>query len=268
MSKHKLSASSLSTFLKSPKAYYYRYIARLDPIQQSVSTFDHDKLAGSLWSTFVDAFYKGVAEQENTSTTLNKWHEQTDGWVPDKQKDPLTKALESWAAEYYQKFRPDDGCRNGSEKFVENKRFLGYLDGLSHDGKTVHECKTAKKAQQLSEQLWKVQNSLQVKLYAVLTQATGVCIEFSWKTAPYGIFRAPIANVSAEQLQRWEAELNALADSIYLLGDNPDNYPCHPDGCCITSPFMTSVCSYQALCDMGLSDATKIGYRPKQHRQA
>ena len=177
--KHKLSASSLSAYLKSPRSYYWRYIARLDPIQQSVANFDQDKLAGVLWSEFVDRFYKGTSETDNTSLTLNEWHERTDGWVPDKQKDNITKALESWAAEYYQRFSPDDGCRNGSEKLVENERFIGYLDGLSPDETVIHEVKTTKKAQQLSEQLWKVQNSLQVKLYCVLTKAKGVCIEFA-----------------------------------------------------------------------------------------
>src|SRR3990167_2650914 len=121
---HKLSASALSTFLKSPKSYYWRYKARLEPIQQSVATYDHDKLCGIIWAQFVDRFYRGFSEESNTKTTMSDWLEQTEGWVPEKASDRLTKALESWSASYYQMFNPKDGCRNGSELFLENDRFV------------------------------------------------------------------------------------------------------------------------------------------------
>ena len=263
---HKLSASALSTFLRSPRAYYWRYKARLEPLEPSAGTYDHDKIAGILWSEFVDRFYKGVSEAENTRLMLEKWDDQTAGWLPDRFKTRLTNALESWATTYYQKFSPSDGCRNGSEKLVENERFIGYLDGLSHD-LVVHEVKSTSRSQQVSEQLWKVQNSIQVKLYCVMVQATGICIEFAYKDTPYGIFRAPVLPVTEGQRKAWESELNALADMIYSLGDDPNHYPCHSDGCCYTGKNSVSMCPYSALCSMGLTEETRIGYKDKEHRK-
>ncbi len=265
MLRHKLSASAMTLFLKSPKSYYWRHVRQLEPVGLSVSSYDHDKICGIVWSGFVDRFYKGMGEAENTALMLKEWHERTDGWVPEKAQDRLTKALESWAAGYHQMFDPKDGCRNGSEKLVENDRFIGYLDGLSHDG-VVHEVKSTSRSPQLSGQLWKVQNSLQVKLYCVMVKAIGVCIEFAFKDSPYALYRAPVLDVSPSQLISWEQELNTLADLSYSLGDDPNNYPCHPDGCCITGKNMTSMCQFEALCSMGLNETTAIAYQPKRHR--
>ena len=261
----KLSASALNTFLRSPKMFYWRYIKRVEPIQLSVATFDHDKLAGILWSEFVDRFYKGVDESTNTKQTLDKWMEQTEGWVPDKARDRLTNALTSWATSYHQLFNKDDGTRNGSELHLENDRFVAYLDGLSHD-KVVHEVKSTSRSPQLTGQLWKVENSIQVKLYSVMAKATGIRIEFAFKDPPHALYRAQVKPVIAEDLKAWEHELNQLADYIYSLGDDPNNYPCHPDGCCIVSKGMTAMCSYQTLCDMGITDETKYGYKEKTRR--
>ena len=256
----------MNQFLRSPKSYYWRYIARLDPISQSVVTFDHDKICGIVWSAFVDRFYKGMGETENVEKMLSEWEEGTNGWVPEKAKARLTAALQSWAATYYQTFSPTDGCRNGSEKLVEDDRYIGYLDGLSHD-LVVHEVKSTSRSPQLAGQLWKVQNSIQVKLYCVLTQAKGVCIEFAWKDAPYGIFRAPVMDVTPDQRKAWKQELDTLADLIYSLGDDPRNYPCHPDGCCITGKGMTSMCPYETLCSDGLTEMNKIAFKEKTHRK-
>lgn len=266
--KHKLSASALNTFLKSPKAYYWAYIARLQPIQQSVITFDHDKLCGIIWAEFVNRFYNGISETENKKITLQDWFDKTDGWVPEKAKDRLTKALESWSSQYYQMFNPDDGVRgNGkSELFLENDRFLGYLDGLSDEG-IVHEVKSTSRSPQLAGQLWKVQNSIQVKLYCVLAKANGHCIEFAFKDTPYQIFRGPTVLINDEQLAGWEKELNGLADYIYSLGDDPNNYPCHPDGCCLVTKGGTWMCQFEALCSDGLNDFTKYGFKAKEKRK-
>lgn len=268
MDKHKLSASALSTFLRSPKAFFWRYIKQLEPLTLSVSSYDHDKLAGIIWAECVDRFYKGVPEAQNSSRTLQDWLEQTEGWVPPKPQEKLTKALEAWCAQYYQQFRPDDGCRTPeqSELFVENERFVGYLDGLSAE-RVIHEVKSTSRSPQLSEQLLKVQSSIQVKLYAVLTQATGVCIEFAWKDSPYQIFRAPVLDIRPEQLVQWEQELNALADSIYALGTDEYHYPCHTDGCTIMTKNFAGSCSYQMLCLSGITEETKIGFKPKTHRK-
>lgn len=266
MERHKLSASALSLFLKSPKAYYWRYIARLEPVQQSVASYDHDKLCGIIWAACVDRFYHGVSEQDNVKQTIGDWLEQTDGWVPEKAKDRLTKALEAWISQYYQMFSPTDGYRNGSELYLENDRFVAYLDGLSHD-RVVHEVKSTSRSPQLSEQMLKVQTSIQVKLYSVMAEATGVCIEFAFKDSPYQIVRGPIVPVTLEQRQAWEQELNALADRIYSLGTDEHNYPCHPDGCCLVTKNVVSLCQYQPLCLDGISEVTRIAYKEKEHRK-
>lgn len=268
MERHKLSASALSLFLKSPKSFYWRYRANLEPIQQSVATYDHDKLAGIIWAAAVDRFYKGVPEAENARRTHQDWLEQTDGWVPEKAKERLTKALDMWVAQYYQQFSPDDGCRTAetSELKVENERFIGFLDGLSKDG-VIHEVKSTSRSPQLSEQLLKVQSSIQVKLYAVMTKATGVCIEFAWKDSPYQLYRGPILDVTPEQLVGWEQELNALADSIYALGDDEHNFPCNTEGCTIITKNFVGSCPYQTLCLDGIKEETSIAYKPRQHRE-
>lgn len=268
MEKHKLSASALATFLKSPKSYYWRYIARLEPIQLSVASYDHDKICGVLWAEFVHRFYNGVGEKENTKQTLDDWYQQTEGWVPPKTQDKLTKALESWATSYYQMFNADDGARGKgkSELFLENDRFLGYLDGLSDTG-VIHEVKSTSRSPQLAGQLWKVTNSIQVKLYAVLANATGIRIEFAFKDSPNAIFRGPETPVSPEQRQGWEKELNSLADYIYSLGDDPNNYACNPDSCCLVTKGITSMCQYEMLCDEGVSEITKAGFKTKGRRK-
>lgn len=266
---HKLSASAINTFMKSPKAYYWRYIARLEPILPNIGNYDHDKLAGVLWAEFVHRFYNGLEERENFDHMMSDWNEQTQGWVPDKYRERLTKALESWGTSYYQMFDPEDGIRGKgkSELLLENDRFLGYLDGLSDEG-VIHEVKSTSRSPQLGGQLWKVQNSLQVKLYAVLAQAKGIRIEFAFKDTPYALYRSPIVKVDEAQLLQWESELNSLADYIYSLGDDPNKYICSADGCCLTTKGVTSMCSYDALCDMGHNEITKLAYKPKAHRKS
>lgn len=265
--KQKLSASAIATFLKSPRSYYWRYIKQLETSVQSVSDFSHDRILGSVWSEAVDRFYKGVPEKRNVELTMDSWLTQTDGWVPPRTQASYTEALENWLTVYHQEFHPKDGVRNGSEKLVENDRFMGYLDGLSHDGKVIHECKSTKRAPQVSEQLWKVQHSIQVKLYAVLTGADGVVIEFAWKDKPYGIFRAPEMLITAEMRKGWEQELNSIANVIESLGTDINNYPCHPDGCCLVSKGFVAMCAYTDLCDNGLNEYNKIMYKPKTDRR-
>ena len=266
--KRKLSATALSTFLDSPKAYYWGYVARLTPIQSSVANYDHDIVFGRLWAEFTDRFYKGVPEAQNTAQTMTAWLADTEGWVPEKAREKLTKGLETLMPNYYQTFSPTDGCRmpEQSELWLENDRFVAKLDGLSED-RVVHEVKSTSRAQSVSEQLWKVQHSLQVKLYTVLAQASGTCIEFAYKDPPYTLFRGPVEHVSSDQRDTWELELNALADKIYALGEDPNNFPCHPDGCCLTTRFSTSMCRYQVLCDQGQNDTSMIFYKIRESQQ-
>lgn len=261
---HKLSASALSTYLKSPKSYYWRYVAKLEPISQSVTTYDHDRLCGILWSEFVANFYTGMNEDQNLALILNKWHDQTDGWVPEKQKDKLTKALESWGHSYYQQFSPDDGCRTKSEVYLENDKFLGYLDGLNEKG-TVHEVKSTSRSPQLSGQLWKVENSIQIKLYCVLADASGYQVEFAFKDPPYTLFRGPVVEVTTEQRHGWKQSLDKLADHIYSLGTDINNYVCNPDSCCLVSKGITSMCGFQALCDN--VPGAEIAFKTRERRK-
>ena len=263
-STRKLSASALTQYLRSPKAYFWRYIARIEPLQPSVATFGHDLLFGKLWAEFTDRFYKGIDEAANTPQTMKAWLNGSEGWVPDKARDTKTKALETLMPQYYQMFRPDDGCRapGKSELWLENDRFVAKLDGLSDDG-IVHEVKTASRCPSITEQLWKVGHSIQVKLYCVLADAAGYCIEFAYKDPPHQIYRGPIEYVAAEQKLAWESELNALADSIYALGDDPLHFPCHTD-CCLLTKGMVSMCSYQILCDQGLNEETRIAFKQRE----
>jgi CRISPR/Cas system-associated exonuclease Cas4 (RecB family) len=262
----KLSASALSTFLRSPKSYYWRYKARLEPSQPQVATFDHDKLLGTVWTQYVDRFYRGADEAGNSAAAMNAWLSGTEGWVPDKARDKLTTALTNLMPQYYQLFSPEDGVRSqGSELLLENDRFLGYADGFG-DGDILHEVKTTSRSPQISEQLWKIGHSIQVKLYCVLADAAGYQVEIGFKDPPHTILRAPLVMVTNEQKAGWAQELNALAERIESLGDDPNNYPCHPDNCCLTTRGMVSMCSYRDLCD-GVSDEVRdMLYKERLHR--
>jgi hypothetical protein len=268
LSRKKLSATGMSTFMDSPRKYYYRYIQNLEPLGQSVVTFDHDKICGSIWAEFVDRFYKGIELTDNAQETMETWLEQTDGWVPTKARERLTAALDNWIGLYYQLYQPDDGIRTaeGSELRLENERFLGYLDGLSKDG-IVHEVKSTSRAKSLAGQLWGVQNSIQVKLYCVLAKAKGIRIEFAFKDVPHAIFRSDVKEVTSQQLTEWEQQLNVMADQIFALGDDPNNYLCHPGGCSIFSKGFTGECPYMALCNYGVNDSTKLGYASRKVRR-
>jgi len=264
----KLSASALACYLESPRQFYWRYIAKLIPIQQSTANFDHDLLFGKLWAEFTDSFYKGVEESYNCEQIMKAWLDGVDGWVDDKKRDIKTKAFQTLMPQYYQTFDVNDGMRGkGSELWIENDRFVGKLDGLSNDN-IVHEVKSTSRSPNLTEQLWKVGNSIQVKLYCVMTDADGYCIEFAWKDPPYQVFRGPIVKVTKEQKREWKTGLNSLAETISSLGDNPDNYICHTDCCLITKNYV-GICSYQLLCDQGLNEETSIFYKKRSddHRK-
>ncbi len=231
---------------------------------QTTSTFDHDKLFGILWSEYVDRFYKGMEEWENRQITMTAWHEKTEGWCVGKPKERLTLALAGLMGQYYQTFSPDDGARVKSEEWLEDDLFVGRLDGLGD--KLVHEVKTTSRCPMISEQLWKVQNSLQVKLYCVMAEADQVIIEFGFKDPPYMLYRGPTMMVSALQRESWRRELETLARYINSLGEEPTHYICHPDGCCLTTKYMVSMCPYQTLCAEGLNDTTRIAYKTRETR--
>ena len=239
---------------------------RIEPLQPSVANFGHDLLFGKLWAEFTDRFYKGIDEVTNIQQTMKAWLDGSEGWVPPKARDTKTKALETLMPQYYQMFRPDDGCRapDKSELWLENDRFVAKLDGLSTEG-IVHEVKTASRCPSITEQLWKVGHSIQVKLYCVLADAAGYCIEFAYKDPPHQIYRGPIEYVTGEQKHAWESELNALADNIYALGDDPLHFPCHTD-CCLLTKGMVSMCPYQVLCTDGLNEETRIAFKQREHK--
>ena len=131
----------------------------------------------------------------------------------------------------------------------------------------VHEVKSTSRAKSVAEQVWKFDNSIQIKLYCVLAKATGFRLEFAWKDPPFGIFRCPITEVSEAKRKGWEQELNTLADFITSLGDDPNNYPCNPNGCCIVTKGFVGMCANQSLCDMGLTEFTKIAFKEKKQRE-
>lgn len=232
----------------------------------TVATFDDAKVFGTCWAEFVDRFYTGCSEFANREQTLSDWHEKTGGWVPAKAKERLTNALNALMPQYYEQFSPGDGMRVTSEAWLENDMFVGRLDGLGD--KLVHEVKSTSRCPMISEQLWKVQNSLQVKLYCVLAEAEQVVIEFAFKDQPYSLYRGPLHPVTAEQRAGWKTELESLARLVQSLGTDEHNYPCHPDGCCITSARMVSMCPYQLLCDQGLTDETRTFYKERALRLA
>lgn len=250
----KLTASAISTFLKSPRLFYWRYVHELfpdqkypgiEPLLPSVQTFDHDKLFGTIWGGFVTRFYQGDAGASERAT--KEWN---DSWVPDKQKKQYGEALAGLMTQYYAQFSPDDGARlpGSSERRIENDRFAGYLDGMS-DERIIHECKSTSRSPSLADQIWKVENSIQVKLYAVITGAKGICVEFAFKDPPYQVMRCPTRLLAKEQLSNWQCELECLADGIWETGSGVHAFPCHPDGCCILTKRFASMCPYQALCD-------------------
>lgn len=260
-----LSKSALEAFLESPAKYYWRYIQRLEPVQPSMATYDHDRLCGILWAEFVHRFYQGVPHDQNTEQLLTAWVEQTAGWLRETVQSKYAEALATWAATYATRFRPDDGVRQQSELELIRDPFIGYLDGLSADG-VIHEVKTAGRSPQLVEQLWAVQTSLQIQLYSCLADATGVRIEFAFKDPPYEIYRADVHPIRAEDRARWWQGLTALARQIYALGDDPAQFPCHPGGCCLITRRSVSMCPYQVLCQRGLTEETAAFYRTRASR--
>jgi hypothetical protein len=101
----------------------------------------------------------------------------------------------------------------------------------------------------------------------VLACARAVCIEFAFKDPPYALYRAARVAIGAEQRMTWQAELETLARYIQSLGDEPSRYPCHPDGCCLTTARTVSMCPYQILCQEGLNDSNRIFFRNRSPRQ-
>jgi PD-(D/E)XK nuclease superfamily len=260
----KLSATALACFLDSPKEFYWRYVVDgtgYEPTTKSTQNFDHDKVFGTIWAAFTDAFYK-----DGPHDSIGDWYLKTEGWVSKKIQDAYAENLSQLIAYYYDNFNPKDGVRTAeqSELLVENELFVARLDGLSKD-RVIHECKSTKRAPSLDAQLWKYQASLQTKLYAVITKATGVCIELAYKDAPNVVFRAPVKYYQRQQVREWECELTALAERITSLGDDPFNYPCHPDGCSMISKNLVSLCPYKLLCDGDPS--AKHFYRQREEQK-
>jgi hypothetical protein len=248
----RLTASAISLFLKSPRAYYWAYVHKngrgVEP-PPSMQDYSHDLVFGQLWGEFVSAFYLSryaVMDQD----WLREWRTRTDSWVDDKTQERYAATLTSLILDYQRQFSIEDGARtaDSSERKIENERFYGYLDGISTDG-IIHECKTSKRSPDLNEQLWRVQNSIQVKLYAVLTRANGVRIEFAFKDAPVQVFRAPLLAITSEQRETWERQLNTLHAAIASMGTDAANYPCHPDGCTLITKGFVGRCKYRMLCD-------------------
>ena len=265
----KLSATALSTFLRSPKKFYWQYVYKgvgLEPLAQSVTTYDHDKLFGVIWASFTDRFYKGMGEVENTSIAVKSWAEDTQGWVPYKTQQSYEKILIALATDYYTQFSPTDGARTSeqSEMKVEDDLLLGFLDGLSADG-VIHEVKSTSRSQRLDDQLWKFQQSIQAKVYLALAETNKIRFEFAYKDAPVQTQRMQTVEFPSEKVAGWAKGIRKLAEVIYSLGDDPDNYVCAGDSCSIVSKRWSGMCPFQALCE-GLEGAESL-YQLRKERK-
>ena len=247
----------MSAFLESPKRMYWEYLHKgtgLSARQPSVASFDHDLMFGSRWAEFVHDFYTGAEDRGDLDL-----RQDLAGWVPDKLYDTYCNTFNALRSNYYACFRPDDGVRTPqtSELRLESERFVARLDGLSADG-IIHECKATSRAPSLDMQLWKVENSIQVKLYAVLAKAEGVRIEFAYKDAPQVVFRAPVKRITSQQRDAWSAELYSLADAIDAMIQRSEQwadtseqqyaFPCHTD-CTLVTKRYVGACKWQPLCD-------------------
>lgn len=253
----------MSAFLESPKSFYWQYIAKgtgVVPRQRSVAAYDHDLCFGTRWAEFVDEFYQN--KPHRTASGLDR---DLTGWVPDKLKQQYLLNFVALQNNYVSSFSPNDGVRTPatSELRVESDRFVARLDGLSADG-IIHECKATSRAPSLDTQLWKVENSVQVKLYAVLTGADGVRIEFAYKDAPNIVFRAPVKCITADERRRWLTELGALADAIdYCIEADPGDgsaFVCHTD-CTLVTKRYVGACRWKLLCDG--TDGADHFYEPR-----
>ena len=248
----KLSASAMTAFLESPKAFYWQYLhagTGVTACQPSVAAYDHDLMFGTRWAEFVDGFYTGKDWREPFVGLQGDMQD----WVPEKLATTYLANFQALMNNYHSCFSPSDGVRtpSTSELRLESERFVARLDGLSADG-IIHECKATSRAPSLDMQLWKVENSIQVKLYAVLAKAEGIRIEFAYKDAPQVVFRAPVKRITAEQRARWSSELHALADSIdsCIARDPGDGsaFVCHTD-CTLVTKRYVGACKWQPLCD-------------------
>lgn len=252
----KLSASAITAFLHSPKSFYWQYLHQgtgVSSVSRSVATFDHDLCFGSRWAEFVHAFYQ-EAMPEDFEAIRGDLHRDFLGWVPEKLTTTYLDAFSACQNSYFSQFSPTDGCRTPatSELRVENDRFVGRLDGISADG-IIHECKATRRSPNLDTQLWKVENSLQIKLYAVLTQAEGVRIEFAYKDSPCAVYRAPVKAITATMRAKWQLELEsiycAIASMIDIDPGDGSAFPCSPEGCTIVTKNFAGACPWRLLCD-------------------
>lgn len=245
----KLSPSAITTFFDSPAKFYWRYLYQgrgLESLEKSEQNYDHDLVVGGAWSAFVHRFYQGMLLEENRDATLAEWMKGSEGWVSPKVRGQYTDVLSTLAEKYYTKFSPDDGVRSlMSEQEVSNELFYGTPDGVSSE-KVIHECKLTTRAKSLTAQYEiKYLHSIQIKVYAVILQATGACIELAFKDNPPEIIRMPVEPIAKETLDKWSAELAELHSAI----TNMKLYPCNPAGCSIVGKYSLSLCPFKGLCD-------------------
>ena len=251
----KLSYSAIADFLKSPAYYWWRHkyvhpehpgTRGIIPLDLSMTRFDHDRIFGQVWATFVHRFYAGVEFHVNAEQSHALWATEASGWLDGREFKRLDNALTNLMLDYNLRFSADDGVRtpDTSEMWLENDTFCARLDGLSADG-IIHECKATKHAVSLTAQLDKYRYSLQAQLYAVLTDAKGIRIELAFKDEPHEVYRDQVVPYKREQVEQWRIGLNSLAQAIERVGDT---FPCHSEGCNIVSKRYASLCPYQTLC--------------------
>ena len=265
----KLSPSGIVDYLRSPKYFYWSRVYNngegLEPLEPSVTRYDHDKIFGQVWAAFVWRFYLGTFSEDNLLQAREEWYEMTRGWVPEQTQAKYTGILNNLVADYYTQFSQVAGVRTASEQWFENDFLRGRVDGINSAG-IVHEVKTTTRSPQLAEQLWRVENSIQVKSYAVLAKAEGVQIEFAFKDAPQVTWRAPVKTITEEQRRGWHEELRLLTSQIYEYASCGNLYPCNPDGCCFVSKNFVRMCPYKPLCDGDMSALKE--FKPRRAKDA
>ena len=254
-----LSPTAISCYLKSPKLFYWQYVRNIVPKELSADRYDHDKIFGNIWSEYVDGFYKKRADI--LELAVARWRVETEGWLATKERGSYEKSLLALANCYQNSYNPDDGMRSqGSELELKTNDWHVVLDGLG-DGHVIHECKATSRAQSLKEQVWKYQNSIQARMYAVVTDAAGIVIELAFKDSPHQVFRAPIREFTTEEKLRWLNEFTDLRNEIF----RPErDYVCNVEACGFTSKYRTSICPYRELCE-GSDDITN--YKQRKRRE-
>jgi len=246
----KLSPTAVSTYLKNRRQFFWNYIfvhpehpntVGIIPTDKSQDRYDGDLVFGDVWAKFTHRFYNRTEQTENVSLSLYEFEQGVAGWMLPKDKKRFTEALGALADYYYRTFDPQD--RFASEVRIETEQWVGRLDGWM-DGKVIHECKATSSAGSLIEQVRCLQNSVQSRLYAVMTRARGICYELAFKDT-HVVYRAPVYEFDPESVVQWDKEFSDLRLEIL----SRETWMCNFDRCNYATKRAKVVCPYRELCE-------------------